>query len=158
MDHVLTGGRYPSYGLVREYYARSDFLGFLRRVAARRQVVLVIPRERHWQPGWQEDRVQADTEEQARVWLLGRLDEAFPDADPEARLPFYPSLHQSLEERVVRPDGSAVTGWARHGSTSRLSRCSRICSRVRQTGRNRRRANRANWSPRCGESGCVALP
>ena len=50
---MITHGRHPTLGEVREYYAREDFLEFLRRTRAVRKVVMVVPPRKHWEPQWE---------------------------------------------------------------------------------------------------------
>lgn len=109
MAAVLTGGRYPAYGQVREHYAREDFLELLLQTTRARKVVLVIPETKYWEPRWDVDRVQGRTVDEVGRWVLERLDRAFAGAPPDERLPFYPSFHQSLERwGGASLDGSPV--------------------------------------------------
>ncbi|MEW6753096.1 MAG: HEAT repeat domain-containing protein [Candidatus Latescibacterota bacterium] len=109
MSAILTGGRYPAYGEVGAHYCREGFLAFLLQTTHARKVVLVIPTTQHWEPRWDDDRVQGSTIDEVRRWILGRLDQAFPGAPLGERLPFYPSFHQSLERWAdAHQEGSPV--------------------------------------------------
>lgn len=96
MLSARTFGCYPTYREVRAYYAREDFLNFLRQTMKVRKVILLIPERKHWEPQWERDRVVGESVEDVRQYIIDRIESAYPDASPDERLPFYPSFHQSL--------------------------------------------------------------
>ena len=96
MKDKATYGRYPTLREVLAYYSRTDFLDFLLKTCTVRKVCLVIPEKRHWEPKWREDRVRAEDRDGLAVFIRERIEHAFPDHDPDGRLPFYPSFHQSV--------------------------------------------------------------
>ena len=96
MNDKATYGRYPTLREVLDYYGRRDFLDFLLKTCTVRKVCLVIPEKRHWEPKWREDRIRARDRDSLASFIRVRIEHAFPDADPDERLPFYPSFHQSV--------------------------------------------------------------
>jgi len=97
MGRLLTLGRYPTFGEVLDYYARDDFLDFLLRVSSLRQVLLIVPKTPHWEPRAERDAIAAGSRAELRDRVRGRILSEHAGVSEEARLPFYPSFHQSLE-------------------------------------------------------------
>ena len=90
-------GRYPSLREVLEYYGREDFLDFVLRTCEVRRVFLVIPTRKHWEPDSKRDLVNVGDRAALLALVRGRILSEHAGGSEEARLPFYPSFHQSLE-------------------------------------------------------------
>ena len=97
MGGTMTCGRYPSLREVLEYYSREDFLDFVLRTCEVRRVLLVIPKRKHWEPDPERDLVTVGNRAALLVLVRGRILSEHAGAPEDARLPFYPSFHQSLE-------------------------------------------------------------
>ena len=82
---VVTLGRRPTLGEVIDYYTRQEFVRFLIDVCRTRRVVMVISRQKHWEPNWEQDEVHAGTVDQTRRFVTEKIEAALAGLAPSDR-------------------------------------------------------------------------
>jgi len=101
---IKTLGRRPTLREVLDYYTRDDFLRFLLDTCRTRRVVMVVPKQLHWEPVLEKDEIRAGDVERLGPHVLDKIHENLPEVSLDDRLSYYPSFHQSIGKWPDRAD------------------------------------------------------
>jgi HEAT repeat protein len=96
MSNIKTVGKKPTLGEVIDYYANDNFLRFIIDVLRRRRIVMITPKEFHWEPDWNKGEIKAEDPGVLGKYIKNKILEAFPGIGLDERPDFYPSFHQSV--------------------------------------------------------------
>ncbi len=114
---IRTLGRKPMLREVVDYYTREDFLRFLLGTCRTRRVVMVIPKQPHWEPNWSENEIRAGDMEKLGSYILNKIRGNLPKVSLDDRPSYYPSFHQSVgkwldqSDEAVRESDKSLRLW-----------------------------------------------